>query len=188
MLNPFPPTSPEAVAFAYRIFLLLCLPICAWVAWSDLRLMKIPNKAVMAVVAVFAFAGFVLMPAEYWLWRWVNLVAVLAIGFVLNIAANVGAGDAKFAAATAPYFAQKIEHLQLALILLAAFLLGAFAAHRLMRAIPAVRAATPDWVSWQRKDFPMGLALVGTFVAYLVFMAFPGVLALIQGAMGSTRI
>jgi prepilin peptidase CpaA len=57
-----------------------------------------------------------------------------------------------------------------------------------MRAVPAVRRATPDWVSWQRKDFPMGLALVGTFVAYLVFMAFPGVLAALQGAMGSTRI
>ena len=188
MLNPYPPTSPEAVAFAYKVFLLLCLPICAWVAWSDLKFMKIPNKAVMAVVAVFAFAGFVLIPAEFWLWRWVNLVAVLAIGFVLNVAANVGAGDAKFAAAVAPYFAQRIEHLQIALVLLAAFLLGAFAAHRLMRAIPAVRAATPDWVSWQRKDFPMGLALVGTFVTDLVFLAFPGVLAAIQGAMGSINM
>lgn len=187
MLNPYPP-GPEAVAFAYKIFLLLSLPVCAWVAWSDLKVMKIPNAAVMAVVAIFAFAGFVLIPAEFWLWRWVNLVAVLAIGFVLNIAANVGAGDAKFAAAAAPFFAQRIEHLQLALILLAAFLLGAFAAHRLMRAIPAVRAATPDWVSWTRKDFPMGLALVGTFLTYLVFMAFPGVLEAVQGALGSTRM
>ena len=40
MLNPYPPTSPEAVAFAYKVFLLLCLPICAWVAWSDLKFMK----------------------------------------------------------------------------------------------------------------------------------------------------
>ena len=32
---------------------------------------------------------------------------------------------------------------------------------------------TPDWVSWQRKDFPMGLALAGTFVAYVAFIAFP---------------
>lgn len=187
MLNPYV-DGPEAVAFAYRVFLLLSLPVCAWVAWSDLKFMKIPNKAVMAIVAIFAFAGFALIPAEYWLWRWVNLVAVLSIGFVLNIAANVGAGDAKFAAAAAPFFGQSIAHLQLALILLAAFLLGAFAAHRLMRAIPAVRAATPDWVSWRRKDFPMGLALVGTFLTYLVFMAFPAVLAAVQGAMGSTNM
>lgn len=188
MLNPYPPTSPEAVAFAYQLFLILCAPICAWVAWSDLKFMKIPNTAVMAVVAIFAFAGFVLIPAEFWLWRWVSLVAVLAIGFMLNIAANVGAGDAKFAAAAAPYFVQRIDHLAIALTLLAAFLLGAFAAHRLMRAIPAVRAATPDWVSWRRKDFPMGLALVGTFVTYLLAMAFPGVLAALQGAIGSTNM
>jgi len=188
MLNPYSPTSPEAVAFAYRIFLLLCLPVCAWVAWSDLKFMKIPNKAVMAIVAVFAFAGFALMPAEYWLWQWVNFIAVLAIGFVLNIVANVGAGDAKFAAAAAPFFLRRFEHVQLALILLAAFLLGAFAAHRLMRAIPAVRMATPDWVSWQRKDFPMGLALVGTFLTYVIFMAFPNALLALQGAMGSTNM
>lgn len=188
MLNPYPPTSPEAVAFAYRVFLLLCLPVCAWVAWSDLKFMKIPNAAVMAVVAIFAFAGFVLMPAEYWLWRWLSLAVVLAIGFLLNIAAHVGAGDAKFAAAAAPFFVQRIEHLQIAFVLLAAFLLGAFAAHRLMRAIPAVRAATPDWVSWQRRDFPMGLALVGTFVTYLAAMALPGAMQALQGAIGSTSM
>src|SRR5690606_41127571 len=102
MLNPYPPTSPEAVAFAYKVFLLLCLPICAWVAWSDLKFMKIPNMAVMAVVAIFAFAGFVLIPAEIWLWRWASLVAVLAIGFALHIPANVSARDATFTAAAAP--------------------------------------------------------------------------------------
>lgn len=188
MLNPFPPTSPEAVIFAYRVFLLLCLPVCAWVAWSDLKFMKIPNKAVMAIVAIFAFAGFVLMPADYWLWRWVSFVAVLAIGFALNVAANVGAGDAKFAAAAALFFVQRVDDLRIAMILLAAFLLGAFAAHRLMRAIPAVRAATPDWVSWQRRDFPMGLALVGTFVTYLAWKAFPDFVATLQGAIGATSM
>ena len=166
----------------------MVLPVCAWVAWSDLKTMKIPNKAVLALLAIYVVVGLLVIPFEFWAWRWVNFVAVLAIGFVLNAIANVGAGDAKFAAAAAPFFAQRIEHLQLILILLAAFLLGAFAAHRLMRAIPAVRAATPDWVSWTRKDFPMGLALVGTFLTYLVFMAFPGVLAAVQGAIGSTNM
>ena len=99
---------------------------------------------------------------------------MLAIGFVLNAIANVGAGDAKFAAAAAPFFFP--AHLPIILPLFAAFLLGAFAAHRLLRAIPAVRRATPDWVSWSRKDFPMGLALVGTFVTYLALLAFPSIL------------
>ncbi|OYX40917.1 MAG: hypothetical protein B7Z02_17490 [Rhodobacterales bacterium 32-67-9] len=177
-------TAPQA----YLALLVAVLPVCAWVAWSDLKTMKIPNKAVLALLAIYVVVGLLVIPLEFWAWRWVNFVAVLAIGFVLNAIANVGAGDAKFAAAAAPFFAQRIEHLQLILVLLAAFLLGAFAAHRLMRAIPAVRAATPDWVSWTRKDFPMGLALVGTFLAYLVFMAFPGALLAVQGAIGSTNM
>lgn len=156
---------------AYLVLLICVLPVCAWVCWSDLKTMKIPNKSVMVLVAVWVIVGLAVFPFEAWAWRWLNLVVVLAIGFVLNAIANVGAGDAKFAAAAAPFIAS--VHLNLVLPLFAAFLLGAFAAHRILRAIPAVRALTPDWVSWKRKDFPMGLALVGTFVAYMVLMAFP---------------
>ena len=46
--------------------------------------------------------------------------------------------------------------------------LGAFASHRIMRAIPAFRRATPDWASWTHADFPMGLALAGTLIFYLL--------------------
>ncbi len=174
-------TAPQA----YAALLVFVLPVCAWVAWSDLKTMKIPNKAVLALLGVFFFVGLAVIPLEPWLWRWLNLVGVLAIGFVLNAIANVGAGDAKFAAAAAPFVAQRLDHLQLVLILFAAFLLGAFAAHRLLRAIPAVTAMTPDWVSWKRKDFPMGLALVGTLVAYLALMAFPSAMIAIQGFLAS---
>lgn len=172
MLNPF--DGPEAAALAYRVFLALCLPVCAWVCWSDLRTMKIPNMAVLALLAIFAVAGVLLFPFDAWLWRWVNFAVVLALGFVLNATANVGAGDAKFAAAAAPFV--KAAHLPFVLPLFAAFLLGAFAAHRLLRAIPAVRGLAPDWVSWTRRDFPMGLALVGTLVTYLALMSFPSLL------------
>ena len=171
MFNPYPITSAEAVAFAYAIFLLFCLPICAWVVWSDLKTMKIPNRAVLALIAVFVVAGLIIMPLEAWLWRWVNFAVVLAIGFVLNAVANVGAGDAKFAAAAALFITT--SHAGLVMPLFAAFLLAAFSTHRILRAIPAVVRATPDWVSWKRKDFPMGLALVGTFITYMALMAFP---------------
>ncbi|MFO1176378.1 MAG: prepilin peptidase [Paracoccaceae bacterium] len=160
-------TAPQA----YVALLIAALPICGWVCWTDLKFMKIPNRAVLALGAVFLVVGALTFPPVAFALRWINLPVVLAIGFLLNAIANVGAGDAKFAAAAAPFFAP--AHLPLILPLFAAFLLGAFAAHRVLRAIPAVRALTPDWVSWKRKDFPMGLALVGTFVAYLAIMAFP---------------
>lgn len=172
--------TPET---AYLTLLICVLPICAWVAWSDLKTMKIPNKAVMALIAVYVFVGLLVIPLEPWAWRWLNFAVVLAIGFVLNAVANVGAGDAKFAAAAAPFF--NAIHLHIILPMFAAFLLGAFFAHRAMRAIPAVRRLTPDWVSWQRKDFPMGLALVGTFLAYMALMSFPTLLKALQGFLAS---
>jgi len=159
-----------APAHSAMVFLVLVSPICAWVAWSDLKTMKIPNTAVLSLMAVFAIAGPLLLPLDVWAWRWVHFVVVLAIGFVLNMVAHFGAGDAKFGAAMAPFFAT--AHISFAVMLLAAFLLGAFVAHRILRAIPAVRAMAPDWVSWTRPDFPLGLALVGTLWAYLASVAF----------------
>ena len=37
-----------------------------------------------------------------------------------------------------------------------------------MRIVPPFRRATADWASWTHKDFPMGLALAGTLIFYLV--------------------
>ena len=173
---------------AYTALLVCVLPICAWVAWSDLRTMKIPNKAVLALLAVYFFVGLAVIPLEPWLWRWLNFAGVLAIGFVLHLIANVGAGDVKFAAAAAPFIAQRLDHLSIVLTLFAAFLLGAFAAHRILRAVPAVTAMAPDWVSWKRKDFPMGLALIGTLATYLALMAFPSAIMALQSFLASMRM
>ena len=153
------------------VFLVLITPICAWVVFTDLKYMKIRNSAVVALLAVFAFAGPLLLPLDVYLWRWSHFAVVLAIGFVLNFIAHFGAGDAKFAAAAAPFFATAPSHIQMMVFLLSAFLLGAFAAPRVLRRIPAVRAMAPDWVSWTRADFPMGLALVGTLWTYLLIVA-----------------
>lgn len=143
-----------------------CLPIAIWVAWSDMKFMKIPNKAVMTMAAVWAVVGFFAFPLVQYGWGWALLGIVLAIGFVSSALGLVGAGDAKFAAAMAPVFTTANPVLVLALF--CACLLGAFATHRLARMIPAVRRAASDWESWTRKDFPMGLALSGTLIFYLL--------------------
>lgn len=153
------------------VFLLLITPVCAWVIYTDLKFMKIRNTAVLALIAIYAVAGVFLLPLDVWAWRWVHLAVVLALGLVLNAIAHVGMGDVKFAAAAAPFFSSNSSHVQLMVLLLAAFILGAFATHRLSRRIPALRAMAPDWVSWSRADFPMGLALVGTLWTYLLIIA-----------------
>ena len=154
-------------------FLPFVLPIAIWVAWSDMKFMKIPNQSVITLALVFAFIGLIALPFGDYLWRWSHLVIILLAGFIANALRLVGAGDAKFAAAMAPFFAQ--SDIRLILPLFAAILLGAFAAHRLMKHLPVFRSSVADWQSWQRDDFPMGLALSGTLVFYLLLVAIKAV-------------
>ncbi|WP_372613750.1 prepilin peptidase [Aquicoccus sp.] len=150
----------------------LVWPICLWVAWSDMATMRIPNKAVMALVLVFLGLGLFLMPWDLFLWRMSQLVILLGIGIFLNAAGMVGAGDAKFAAAAAPFVA--LGDLRLLLALFAANLLAAFVTHRLVRISPLRRLA-PGWESWHRRwDFPMGLSLGATLAIYLGLGIFYG--------------
>ncbi len=147
-------------------FLLFAGPIAFWVALSDMKEMRIPNKAVLALLIVYAIVGVLVLPFQDYLWRWSHFAVILLIGFLMSSARMIGAGDAKFAAAMAPLIAY--GDIRYMLVLFPACLLGAFAAHRLARMIPAVRRALPGWKSWENKDFPMGLALSGTLIFYLV--------------------
>lgn len=145
------------------------LPIGLWVAWSDMARLLIPNRAVLALVVAFAVLGLIALPLPEYLWRWTHLVVVLVAGVALYAANLVGAGDAKFAAAAAPYVA--VGDLRLLVALFAAVLLASVVAHRLVRLTPAWRLA-PHWVSWSSgRRFPMGLPLAGTLVAYLLIAA-----------------
>lgn len=142
------------------------LPVALWIAWSDLSSMRISNRAVLVVTGLFLLFGPLALPLDVWAWRFVHLAVVLALGFVAHAAGLMGGGDAKYAAAMAPYFA--LSDLRLVLLLFAAMLLGAFVSHRIAARIPPLRRATAHWASWQAgKDFPMGLALSGTLIAYL---------------------
>lgn len=152
--------------FAALVVLPFVIAIGIWVSWSDMRFMKIPNKAVIALFAVWFVVGFFLVPLQTWGWGWALAAIVLAVGFVSNAISLIGAGDAKFAAAMAPFFVH--ADIRVVLVLFAACLLGAFTAHRLARLVPPVRRATQDWASWTHKDFPMGLALSGTLIFYIL--------------------
>lgn len=145
-------------------WLLALTPVCIWVAWSDLASMKIPNKAVLAAIAVFAVVGLIVLPFSDYLWRWLQFAVVLAIGFVLSTTRLVGAGDAKFAAAMALFIAP--ADITAFLMMFSVILILAFAIHRGARAIPAIRDAFPGWESWRRAEFPMGIALAPSLMAY----------------------
>ncbi|MGR3838698.1 MAG: prepilin peptidase [Cognatishimia sp.] len=146
-------------------FLPFVTPICFYVAYTDMKSMKITNQAVLALFGVFAFIGLIALPFEDYLWRYVHVIVALLAGMALNAVNAMGAGDAKFIAAAAPFVA--LADIPEILVLFAGVLLVAFCAHRLVKRSP-LRQLAPDWESWHlSRDFPMGLALGPTLVAYL---------------------
>lgn len=149
-------------------FLPAVIPIALYVAWSDLSSMKIPNRAVYALVISFAVLGLFALPLDVYLWRWTHLVVMLVFGILLYAAGVMGAGDSKFIAAAAPMFA--VEDTRFILFLFASCLLGGLAAHRLAKYTP-LRRVVPHWASWEDKRFPKGFPLSMTLVFYLVAVA-----------------
>ena len=156
-------TLPRAL-----LFLPFALPVCAWVAWSDLTCMKIPNRAVACLVLVFLLIGPLVLPLEVYALRWLHLALVLAIGFGLTVGGLIGAGDAKFLAAMAPFI--DVRDVTLMLTLTAATLMLSVAAHRAARSSARLRARVPHWESWERREFPMGVPLASALALYLVLL------------------
>jgi prepilin peptidase CpaA len=151
---------------AALVFLVAVTPVAVWAAASDLARMKIPNLSVLAMLAIWTLLGPLLLPWQVWLWGYALAGMTLIVTFVLFALGPVGAGDAKFGAAMAPFFVG--ADVREVFLLLSACLLGAVVVHRLARAVPAVRRATPEWQSWTvPKDFPVGLALAGMVIIYL---------------------
>lgn len=150
-------------------FLPFVIPITIWVAWSDMASMKIPNKAVLALLIVFAVIGLIALPFGEYLWRWSHFAVVLVIGFVLSSLNLVGAGDAKYAAAMAPFIA--LSDAYPFMFLLGGTVIAAFVIHRTARA-SFIRNRFPDWESWTRREFPMGFALAPALMFYLLIGLF----------------
>lgn len=153
-------------------FLPLVVPICLYVAYTDMAQMKITNQAVVLLAVIFLVLGIFLLPFEIYLWRLAALVIVLIVGMILNATGALGAGDAKFAAAAAPYIA--LGDLRLLMTLFMVILVAAVIAHKGAKRSP-LRQLAPQWTSWeQTTKFPMGLALGPALAIYLILGALYG--------------
>ena len=149
-------------------FLPAVIPICIFVAWSDMKRMKIPNIATDGLIICYAILGLIALPFVDYLWHWAHFVIMLLVGFILYALRVMGAGDSKFIAAAAPYFA--VDDLFFILPLFASCLLAGLVTHRIAKYTP-IRRAVPDWESWEDKRFPKGFPLSMTLVFYLVLVA-----------------
>ena len=150
-------------------FLPFVVPITIWASWSDMATMKIPNKAVLSLLVVFLVIGLFALPFWDYLWRWSHFAVILVIGFVMASLGTMGAGDAKYAAAMAPFI--DLKDLPTFLFLLAATIMAAIILHRLARA-SFIRKRFDSWESWTHKGFPMGFALAPALMFYLMIALF----------------
>lgn len=164
-------------------FLPFVLPICFYVAFTDMREMRIKNHAVVALTLVFVIVGLIAVPPwstgtisgqlgpfpvalPIYVWQLMHIIVVLLIGIILNAAGAMGAGDAKFLAAASAFI--WLGDLALILQILAVCSLSAVGAHRLAKHT-RLRTIAPHWESWDRgKQFPMGLALACALATYLI--------------------
>lgn len=155
------------------ILLVPVLPIAIWAALSDLKRMKIPNTSVLAMAAVWPLLGWYVAPdLATWGWGFALMAIVFVLGFLIYLTGTFGAGDAKFSAAMAGIFVGgNIGEIMLIIFI---SMIGALAVHRILRSIPAIRNATPDWESWtKRRYFPFGLALSAIVIIYLLAAIWP---------------
>lgn len=147
------------------------LPLMGLMAWSDLKVLKIPNWMVLAVLAVFVVCGLWGLPLDTFAWRLGQGVAVLVIGFGFFAVGAIGGGDAKMAAALAP-FVVPVEILPF-LALYAVTTLVLMAVLRLVQQF--ARHEETGWLAIDQlhkpareRVFPMGLIFALTVVIYLV--------------------
>lgn len=154
------------------ILLIPVLPIALWAAISDLKRMKIPNTSVLAMAAVWPLMGWLLVPMSAWLWGFALMAIVLVLGFLLYTTGTFGAGDAKYAAAMAGLFVG--GNIGEILLIIFVSMVGALILHRILRSLPFIRNATPDWESWtRRRYFPFGLSLSAIVIFYLLAAIWP---------------
>lgn len=147
------------------------VPLMALCAWYDLRSLRIPNWLVLAVLGVFLVTGFWGLPSDVFVWRLVQGAALLLIGFGLFSAGFVGGGDAKMAAALAPFVA--LDDMLAVLTLYAVITLLLILS--LWVAMQVARHRSTGWMAvdqyalpLRERVFPMGLIFAITIVVYLL--------------------
>ncbi len=150
-------------------FLPAVIPLAIYISWYDMRSMKITNNSLIALVLAYALLGPFAFGFEMYLWQWLHLPVVLVVCMALWALRVMGGGDAKMIAAMSPMFVA--ADLRLILLLFAACLIGALAAHSLFRFTP-LKNVVPEWKSWTAgRYFPKGFPLSMTLLFYLLAAA-----------------
>ena len=152
----------------YLVFLIATFPVVIYMSWSDLKFMRIPNKANILLFGIFVVLGLFFIPLPEYGIRLLQAVGVLFFFFLLNAIGLIGGGDAKLFAALSPYIWYK--DVTVFLFMLSFLALAAVAVHRIIKRTPLAKTVFADWQSWSEKGkFPFGLPLATSLSAYFIY-------------------
>lgn len=157
--------STAALTFA----VVALLPLMIATAWWDLKWLRIPNWIVLAVFAVFLATGIWGLAWDVFLWRLLYAVVTLLIGFAIFSTGLIGGGDAKMAAALAPFIGghdvvrMLVIYAVITLVLVLVLrLVMHFARHRETGWAAVDQMHRPA----KERSFPMGLIFAFTVLAH----------------------
>lgn len=150
-------------------FLPVVVPLAIYIAWNDMRSMKISNASVVVLLIAYGILGPFAFGFEMYLWQWLHFPVLLVICMALWALRVMGGGDAKLIAAMSPMLV--VADTALILRLFVACLVGALVVHSIFRFTP-LRNLVPEWKSWTAgRYFPKGLPLSMTLLFYLGIVA-----------------
>ena len=153
------------------ILLIPAVVIGIYVAWSDMKYMRIPNISCLILFVSFLILGFLIFDLSEYGFRILQGFVFLAIGFVATSIGAVGGGDSKYAAALAPFVA--FSDIPFFIVILAVMSFLSVGLHKIAGVTPGIKTHVQDWVSWKRRGvFPFGLTLSASIIAYLVIVNF----------------
>ncbi len=157
------------------ILLVPALPIAIWATLNDLKKLKIPNKAVLAMAAIWPLLGWLAVPTwTAWFWGLGFMAIGIALAYLAFALFNFPGGDGKYAAAISPFFVGADISYVLMLVLIC--MMGATLAFQVIRVLPGIRSVTTGWEGFKHwRIVPFGLALSAMAIYYLVAASWPQV-------------
>lgn len=164
------------VALAAQLVLVVFVGLLLWAAVSDVCSMIIPNRVVLAIVALYPAWAIVAWPVIDPLMGIATGSAVLAVGFVLFTFNLFGGGDVKLLAAVALWAGPSaiVDVFLATAVLGGAMALASWANLTLKRCAVTIRKnLVNDVISARRQPIPYGAAIAGGGI-YLVMQLYPG--------------
>lgn len=154
------------------------VPLLLYTAWSDIKTLKIPNWIPLAILVIYLITGLWGLPLDVFLWGLgagvITLIVFIVLYGVLDSmgVGGIGAGDLKLLAAVIPFmFASDL------LMILIFYFIAVMAvwivftiAWKRKKHESSLASLNQEGTRYGRRTPPMGVAIAGAMIAYLVVM------------------